>query len=187
MQTLRHEYRRWLDCLDSRNFVFIDESGVNLAMTRLQGRSPIGERVVDSTPRNYGQNISVLGALSFDGVLAMMTIAGSVDTVVFRTYVTQVLVPQLWKGAIVLCDNLQVHKAAGIREAIEAVGAKLVFLPPYSPDLSPIELCWSKLKQFLRSAKARTYADLNQAIAAALDHISPDDAAGWFAHCGLFN
>ena len=103
-----------------------------------------------------------------------MTIAGSVDTAVFRTYVAQVLVPQLWQGAIVLCDNLQVHKAAGIRELIEAVGAKLVFLPPYSPDLSPIELCWSKLKHLLRSAKARTAADLNQAIVAALDRMSPN-------------
>ncbi len=187
MQALRHEYRRWLDRVDSRNFVFIDESGVNLAMTRVRGRSPIGERLVDRTVRNYGQNISVLGALSFDGVLAVMTIAGSVDTAVFRTYVTQVLVPQLWPGAIVLCDNLQVHKAVGIREAIEAVGATLVFLPPYSPDLSPIELCWSKLKHLLRSAKARTVTDLNQAIATALDCISPDDAVGWFAHCGLFN
>lgn len=187
VQALRHQYRYWLDQVDSRNFVFIDESGVNLAMTRVRGRSPIGERLVDSTPRNYGQNISVLGALSFDGVLAVMTIAGSVDTAVFRTYITQGLVPQLWQGAIVLCDNLQVHKAAGIREAIEAVGAKLVFLPPYSPDLSPIELCWSKLKHLLRSAQARTHAELNAAIAAALDLISPDDAAGWFAHCGLFN
>lgn len=95
--------------------------------------------------------------------------------------------PQLWQGAIVLCDNLQVHKAAGMQESIEVMGAKLVFLPPYSPDLSPIELCWSKLKHLLRSTKARTDADLNRAIATALDCISPDDAAGWFAHCRLFN
>lgn len=187
MQARRHEYRRWLDRIDIRNLVFLDESGVNLLLTRLQGRAPIGHRLVDSTPRNYGQNVSVLGALGFDGVLAAMTVRGSVDAAVFRTYVTQVLVPQLWTGAIVLCDNLQVHKVAGIQQAIESVGAKLVFLPPYSPDLSPLIVVLVIIKHLLRSAKARTNDALDQALTEAFTQITEDDAAGWFAHCGLFN
>lgn len=184
---MRHEYRRWLDKVDIHNLVFLDESGVNLKLTRTHGRAVIGQRVVDSIPRNYGQNVSIMGALSTEGLIAAMTVSGSVDGLVFFTYVTQVLVPQLWQGAIVLCDNLQVHKVGGVREAIEAVGAKLMFLPPYSPDLSPIELCWSKLKHLLRSTKARTRTDLDEAIEAALNRISSDDALGWFGHCGLFN
>lgn len=171
--------------MDIHNLVFLDESGVNLKQTRTHGRAPIGQPVIDCVPRNYGQNVSILGALSTDGIVAAMTVQGSVDALVFATYVNQVLVPQLWQGAIVLCDNLQVHQVAGIREAIEAVGAKLVFLPPYSLDLSPIELCWPKFKHLLRSAKARTQTDLNEAIAMALNQITADDAAGWFAHRGL--
>ncbi|OYE04349.1 transposase [Nostoc sp. 'Peltigera membranacea cyanobiont' 232] len=96
------------------------------------------------------------------------------------------LIPQLWKGAIVVMDNLRVHHAERVRVAIESVGAKVKFLPPYSPDLSPIELCWSKLKQFLRSCEARTLESLDQAMVLAVNYITQDDAFGWFNHCGLF-
>ncbi len=115
-----------------------------------------------------------------------MTLNGSVDTRAFLSYVTEVLAPQLWVGAIVVMDNLKVHHADSVRTAIEEVGARVVFLPPYSPDLSPIELCWSKLKQFLRSQAARTYEELNQAMTAAVNIITVDDVIGWFNHCGLF-
>ena len=115
-----------------------------------------------------------------------MTVPGSINTQVFLTYVTQVLAPQLWKGAIVVMDNLKVHHAERVRLAIESVGAKVKFLPPYSPDLSPIELCWSKLKQFLRSCEARTLESLDQAMALAVNYITEDDDFGWFNHCGLF-
>lgn len=111
-------------------------------LTRLYGRAVGGERVVDSRPRNVGENVSLIGALCLEGFIAPMTVKGSVDPNAFITYVTRVLTPQLWSGAIVLLDNLKVHHANSIRTAIEAVGAKVVFLPPYSPDLSPIELCW---------------------------------------------
>jgi hypothetical protein len=124
------------------NLVFIDESGINLGMTRLRGRAMSGERVYDCCPRNRGSNISLIGALSMDGLIATMSLSGSVNTDVFVTYVQLVLAPQLWVGAIVVMDNLPVHKATKIREIIESVGAELIFLPPYSPDLSPIELCW---------------------------------------------
>ncbi|WP_081942920.1 transposase [Myxosarcina sp. GI1] len=163
-----------------------------------------GERLYDSCPRNRGSNISLIGALSVDGLIATMCLPGSVNTEVFFTYVREVLLPQLWRGALqslsaqnapsVACsvsccimDNLPVHKASKIREIIQTVGSEVVFLPPYSPDLSPIELCWSKLKQCLRSAKARTTKTINQALSEIINHhISNDDAVGWFEHCGLF-
>lgn len=125
--------------------------------------------------------------MSLDGLIATLSVVGSVNTDVFLFYVQEILIPQLWVGAIIGMDNLPVHHASGVSEAIEAAGAKVVFLPPYSPDLSPIELCWSKLKQLLRSAKARTPEALDQALTKIINEcISDDDALGWFAHCGLF-
>lgn len=161
---------------------------MHLGFTRLYGRAPIGERLYDSdAPGDSGQNISLIGGLSLDGLIATMSIVGSVNTDVFLFYIQEILLPQLWAGAIVVMDNLPVHHAAVVREALESAGAKVVFLPPYSPDLSPIELCWSKLKQCLRSAKARTREALDQALTQIInDCISADDALGWFAHCGLF-
>ncbi|MCC5659891.1 transposase [Nostoc sp. XA010] len=119
-------------------------------------RAVNGERAVGNIPGTKGGNVSLIGALNLDGLVAAMTVPGSTNTDVFLTYVTEILMPQLWKGAIVVMDNLPVHHAERVRVAIESVGAKVKFLPPYSPDLSPIELCWSKLKQFLRSCEART-------------------------------
>ena len=157
-------------------------------MTRLYGRAPLGERLYDTeVPNDQGKNISLIGGMSIDGLIASMSIVGSVNTDVFLFYIQEILIPQLWTGAIIVMDNLPVHHASVIQTAIEAVGAKVVFLPPYSPDLSPIELCWAKLKQRLRSAKARTTEALDQALTQIIDeYISADDALGWFAHCGLF-
>lgn len=148
---MRHEFRHWLERVDTRNLVFVDEAGVNLGLSRLYGRAVRGKRVTHSIPRNRGQNISVLGALSIEGLIAVMTITGSVDTsccyfwantlskktAVFLVYVTKILVPRLWTGAVVVMDNLKVHYAARVQAEIEAVGAKVVFLPPYSPDMNP--------------------------------------------------
>jgi transposase len=188
VKDLRFAYRFWSFTIDPRNLVFIDETGMHLGFTRLYGRSPQGERVYDSeAPGDSGQNISLIGGMSLDGLIATMSVVGSVNTDVFLFYVQEILVPQLWVGAIIVMDNLPVHHAIVIREAIKAVGAKVVFLPPYSPDLSPIELCWSKLKQLLRSAKARTREALDQALTQIINEcISADDALGWFNHCGLF-
>ena len=155
-------------------------------MSRLFARAINGERAVGSIPGTKGGNVSLIGALNLDGLLAAMTVPGSTNTEVFLTYVTQVLVPQLWSGAIVVMDNLRVHHAESVRVAIESVGAKVKLRPPYSPDLSPIEQCLSKLKQFLRSCEARTPESLNQAMAEAVNYITEDDAEGWFNHCGLF-
>ena len=183
---LRHDYRRWLDKIDVKNLVFVDEAGLNLSMSRLFARAVDGERAVDSIPKTKGGNVSLIGALNLDGLVAAMTVPGSTNTEVFVTYVTQVLVPKLWSGAIVVMDNLKVHHAQHVRVAIESVGAFVKFLPPYSPDLSPIELCWSKLKQFLRDCEARTPELLDQAMTEAMNYITEDDAFGWFNHCGLF-
>jgi transposase len=180
----RSAYRQRTAALPKKRFKFIDESGVNIAMTRLFGRAPRGQRVVDAIPKNHGSNVTLLGSLSCDGMEAVMTVEGATDAAVFQAYVDQVLSPTLTPGDIVVMDNLGAHKVRGIREAIEAAGATLLYLPPYSPDWSPIEPCWSKLKTFLRAAKARTRDLLDGALVQALDTISASDARGWFAHCG---
>lgn len=153
-------------------------------MTRRYGRAVRGCRVHDAVPRNHGRNITVLGALSCYGLDAVMTVEGAADAAVFRAYVRQVLVPTLKPGDIVVMDNLSVHKVAGIKQAIQAAGASLIYLPPYSPDLSPIEPCWSKIKEKLRGVKARTREALDAALAKIIGRISNSDARGWFAHCG---
>jgi transposase len=162
----------------------MDETGSNIAMTRRYGRAPKGVRVRDRVPKNFGRNVTILGTLSAQGLEAVMTVDGATDAAVFRAYVQQVLVPTLHPGEIVIMDNLGAHKVTGIREAIEATGARLVYLPPYSPDYSPIELCWSKLKAALRAAKARTREVLDQAVTTAIATVTPEDSRHWFAHCG---
>ncbi len=163
---------------------FLDEAGSNLAMTRLYGRGAKGERVIETVPQNYGENITMLATLSVAGIEAPMTINGAVDGIVFKVYVAQVLCPTLKSGDVVVMDNLPAHKVAGIRELIEDKGAKLIYLPPYSPDLNPIEKCWSKIKTYLRAAKARTREGLEKALKEALLLITTEDAAGWFRSCG---
>jgi transposase len=153
-------------------------------MTRRYGRAPKGERVIGAVPQNYGANVTMLAVLGSQGVEAVMTIEGATDAEVFRVYVEQVRRPTLCPGDIGIMDNLRAHKAAGIREAIEQTGARLLYLPPSSPDLSPIERCWSKLKTYLRKAKARTRDALDTAITEALALVTVADAHGWFAHAG---
>jgi transposase len=184
VQTEREEYREESSEIDIGRFKFIDEAGSNLAMTRLRGRAAPGERVFDSVPQNYGENVSMLAALSIEGVSAPMTIQGAVDGLVFLEYLKQVLCPTLQAGDVVVMDNLSAHKIKLVRELIEAQGARLIYLPPYSPDLNPIEKCWSKIKTYLRAAKARTYEALLEALKQALLTITAEDAKGWFASCG---
>jgi transposase len=184
VQAERAHYRELRATLDLHRLKFIDESGINLAMTRLYGRAPRGERAQGSAPQNYGQNVTMLGALSCTGLGAVMTVEGATDSDVFRAYVQEVLCPTLREGDIVVADNLSAHKAAGVQEAITAQGARMLYLPPYSPDLNPIELCWSKIKTCLRAAKARTREALDEAVTRALATVTEADARAWFAHCG---
>lgn len=153
-------------------------------MTRHYGRAPRGERVGEATPQSHWHTLTVLSAITQQGVLASMTIEDATDGDVFLAYLEQVLGPQLHAGQLVIMDNLRAHKVEGVRERIEARGARLVYLPPYSPDFNPIEQIWAKVKQWLRSAKARTVEALEQAIADALKAITAKDTAGCFAGCG---
>lgn len=163
--------------------VFIDETGVNLAMTRRYARAKKGHRAYSQCPYNRGKNVTLIGAVATLGFLAPFTFEGWTNKEAFLTYVTEVLAPQLWTGACVVMDNLPVHKATKVREAIASVGARVVFLSPYSPDFNPIENCWSKLKEYLRSQKSRTNQELDQAISKAIDLVTEKDIIGWFTHC----
>ena len=170
--------------MDPRRLRFLDESGAKTNMTRLYGRAFGGQRVRDTVPHGHWQTTTMLATVGLRGSQAPFVIEGPVDTEVFRTYVGRVLVPTLHPGDIVVMDNLSPHKAAGVREAIEAVGAQLWYLPPYSPDFNPIEPMWSKIKAFLRRAAARTVDALIHAIAEALRTVFPNDILGWFRFRG---
>jgi len=164
--------------------VFIDEAGSNIAMTREYARSPCGERAHGAVPRNAGTVTTMIGALDITGVRAMMTVEGATDAEVFETFLERVLLRKLKPGDIVVLDNVGAHKTADVRRLIRAAGARLLYLPPYSPDLNPIELCWSKLKALLREFGARTHEALDDAIGRGMDLIDASDASAWFGHCG---
>jgi transposase len=153
-------------------------------MTRLYARCPGGPRIHETTPGSHWKILTILGAMSTRGMIATMTIEESTDTDIFLAYLDHVLCPQLRPGDLVVMDNLSSHKVIGVRERIEAAGAELLYLPPYSPDLNPIEKAWSKLKLLLRSAKARTKEVLDQAITDLLPQITTDNAQAWFRFSG---
>jgi transposase len=183
----RNPYKRgwyWRRVRRVRQRRFIDEAGVNLAMTRLHGRAPRGERVRESVPRNYGAHTSVIGTLGLAGPEAVWTVEGAVDTDVFNVYVERVLRPTIRRGDILVLDNLRAHHASRIEEVAAECGAGVIWLAPYSPDCSPIELMWSKIKTAMRAAKARTRDELERALVAALDLVTSADCLGWFKHCG---
>lgn len=153
-------------------------------MTPRYGRAPRGERVVSRAPRNHGSNTTLIAALSLDGITAAMTVEGAMDRLAFDVFVTEVLAPSLTPGQVVVWDNLNVHKSADAQRLITARGCQLLWLPPYSPDFTPVEQVFSKLKTVLRRAEARTRDTLDDAITAGLATITATDAQGWFAHCG---
>jgi transposase len=164
--------------------VFLDECGTHIAMTPLYARSPRGSRAVGKVPRNYGANMTLIASLSLQGMGEALILDGAADGAAFEVYIEQVLAPSLKPGQIVILDNLSIHQGAGVRKAIEARGCRLLFLPAYSPDFSPIEEAFSKLKTLLRRMGARTREGLQEAIAQALTLITAQDASGWFTHCG---
>lgn len=170
--------------IDRQRLVFTDESGFHLAMTRHYGRAPAGERVVHSVPRKRGTSISVIGSLRLRGLVTSLRVAGAVDTEVFDTYVTAWLVPQLRRNDVVLLDNLRVHQASQIEAAVEAVKAEVLWLPTYSPDLTPLENFWLKVKTLVRGCQPRTPSDLDTALAAAFGAVTLEDINAWFKHCG---
>lgn len=153
-------------------------------MTRLYGWAPKGQRLVGVAPRGHWQTTTMLCGVRSDRVTAPLAIDGPMDGVVFLGYVQQCLAPSLRAGDVVVMDNLSSHKAAGVRQAIEAAGAEVWYLPPYSPDLNPIENLWSKVKAHLRSAQARSFSSLIRAIGSALRSVTAQDCRGFFNHCG---
>lgn len=184
LQQARQDYRQKITAFDLRRLTFVDESSVNLAMTRRYGRAPAGQRVMGSVPQNDGPNVTMLGALGVQGLHAVRTVDGATDADAFRTYVRQVLGPTLTPGAIVVRDNVRAHTAMGGQQALARRGARVLYLPPDSPDVAPIEPCWSTVKTALRQAKARTRGTLDTAIAAAMGTVSLAEAYGWFKHRG---
>jgi transposase len=153
-------------------------------LTRLYGWAPHDQRATGSVPRNRGKNTTLVAALTSEGVHVPWLIDGAMDTLTFTWYITEQLAPTLRPGQVVVLDNLSVHKAASIRQALAARGCELLFLPPYSPDFTPIEQAFSKLKAILRRLGARTREALPEAVRVALDAITPADAVAWFTHAG---
>jgi transposase len=184
VQTKRRKFRREVRTIEPKKLVFVDETGVTTAMTPTYARAPRGERVLGSAPASW-TTFTVIAALGLDGVCAPMVLPGSTDTAVFQAYVEQVLVPELHKGDVVVFDNLKPHLAAGVAKSIEGAGAHVLPLPPYSPDYTPIEEMFSKVKQSLRRAEARTRTGLYDAVGEALRRVTPQDSLGWFRHAGL--
>jgi len=153
-------------------------------MTRLRARAPRGERAYGRVPRNRGKNTTLIASMGPEGMGPSLAVVGSTTKVVFEAYVEEVLAPSLRPGQVVMMDNLGAHRGERVRELVEARGCELLFLPPYSPDFSPIEEAFSKIKALLRKAEARTRGDLVGAIGRALSAVTPEDSKGFFGHCG---
>jgi transposase len=164
--------------------VFVDESGVATNMARRYGRAAGGQRVRGTVPHGQWERLTILGGLTLGGLAACLAVEGATDAAVMRAFVAHALVPVLKPGQVVVLDNLTAHRDTRVRRLIEAAGCTLLFLPPYSPDFNPIEPAWSKLKQLLRGMGARTIDALHTALTALVDAITPDDARGYFHHCG---
>ena len=161
----------------------MDESGVNLALIRLYGRALKGKRARGKKPQKRGRNISLITAISIREVLASVEIYGSVDGATFEAFVSQKLIPKIGNNACVVMDNAKIHQGEIVREILENAGAKLIYLSPYSPEFSPIENFWSKVKAILRKTAARTYKDLIDGITNAIFNVTQEDIRNWFAHC----
>ena len=184
MKQAREDWKQVQADLDPTRLVFLDESGAKTNMTRLRGRAKGGSRCVDDAPHGHWCTTTMISSVRLDGSTACMAIDDATSAEVFREYVRHILVPTLRPGDIVVLDNLSAHKDSEALDMIRAADVEVWFLPAYSPDLNPIEKMWSKIKEFLRDAKARTFEALLEAIAAALKTITSQDAHGWFESCG---
>lgn len=177
-------WRFWQAHLHPQHLVFLDETGANTKMTRRYGRALRGERLVAKVPHGHWKTTTFVGGLRASGFVAPTVIDGPMNGVAFRAYVEQQLAPTLRRGDVVIMDNLAAHKVVGVRAAIEAVGALLVYLPPYSPDLNPIELAFAKLKSLLRAAAQRVVGALEETIGQLLQQFTPTECRNYFRHCG---
>ncbi len=179
--------RRWIReqvLLDTNHLVFLDETSVNTNMTRTYGRAARGERVVGYVPFSAWKTLTVVAALRCDGMTAPMMIRGAINGEIFLAYVEQCLAPTLKRGDVVVMDNVPAHKVDGVQDAIEAAGASLRYLPPYSPDLNPIELFYSAFKTFLRKCATRSEHELHRCIGQFVRKLPAHNCANFFAHAG---
>jgi transposase len=183
VQKLRVEYWEKVKDIDPVNLVFLDETGVMLGLARTHGRSQQGTRVYDLKPFYRGSKVTAIGAISMKKVVTLMTIDDSMDGKAFEVFIEKCLVPQLWSGAVVVMDNLPAHKRASIVPMIEAIGAKIICLSPYSPDFNPIELWWSQLKSLLRRFAPTTTEMVDTVIAVALNLMNSQHLKNWFSKC----
>ncbi len=170
--------------IDAGRLVFVDEMGSNVSLSPLYAWSRRGERAHAKAPRNWGKNVTLLASMSSDGVGPCLAVEGAATRGVFEVYLERVLAPSLRPGQVVVMDNLSAHKGGRVREILETRGCELLYLPPYSPDLNPIEQAFSKVKGLMRRAEARTRGALVEAMGRALDAVFAQDARGFFGHCG---
>jgi transposase len=180
----RDAWRAAQPTLDPARLVFVDETWASTTMARRYGRAPAGERVVGPVPQGHWQTTTFVAALRSGGLTAPMVVDGAINGDLFTAYVAQVLVPTLQPGDVVVMDNLSCHKRSGVREAIEGAGCTPLYLPPYSPDLNPIELAFAKLKALLRKAAQRTVPGLWAFLGQVLDAFAPEECRNYFRHCG---
>jgi transposase len=180
----RSAFKQRFRGVDPERLIFVDESSTNVALTPRYGRAPKGRRAHGKAPRNWGKNVTLISSVTLSGLGPSMSIEGSSDTDSFGLYMREVLAPRLEAGQIVLMDNLSVHTSAWVRELIEQKGCLLWLLPSYSPDFNPIEEAFSKVKNLIRKAKARTLQALFAATAGALGAVSEEDARASFKDCG---
>jgi transposase len=185
VQQRRTEHRIAVTHLDQSRLIFVDEAAATTAMARRRARATPGERAIGEVPQGHWSVTTMVAAVGLTGVVAALTYPGATDAEAFATFAEHVLGPRLRSGDVVVLDNLPAHKGERVRRAIEARGARLLFLPPYSPDLSPIEKAWSKVKAWLRTRAVRTALALGYAIGEALDRITEADCHGYFASCGI--
>jgi transposase len=164
--------------------IFVDETWSKTNMTRLRGRAPVGERLIEKVPHGRWKTTTLVAALGLEGVRCATVVDGAINADIFEAFVQQVLAPQLRPGDLVVMDNLSSHKRPRPRQLIAAAGAQLLFLPPYSPDLNPIEMIFAKIKQLLRSLACRSRQALWQAMQSVLDAVTASHAAHCFRHCG---
>lgn len=184
-EAARATWRTEMAGLNPAELIFVDETSTHTALTRRRARAPRGQRAVGAVPRNHGPNTTLVAALTPTGIGPALTIQGSVTSAAFIAYAQHVLAPSLRPGQVVVLDNLSAHKGEAARRAVEAMGARVVFLPAYSPDFNPIELAFAKIKQQLRTAAQRAERGLLAATAQAIDAVSVTDAHGFYAHCGF--
>jgi transposase len=187
VQERRRRYEQQIGDIAPERLVFVDETGSNVSMTRLNARSLVGERAFGKVPRNQGVNLTIVGAIGLDGVRAMMAYEGGTTREAFLKFVREALVPSLYEGDVVVMDNLRSHYTEGVQSTIEAAGATVLYLPPYSPELNPIEEAWSKVKAILRQVGARTLQALAAALPLCRSRIRLSDVLGWFGHAGYLN